>query len=153
MGSSYTVPAAQTRILLVDDYPDGLEVWSLYLRMCGYEVFTASDGVAALEEVRLRKPAIAILDLELPRMSGIDAARQLRTDPETAGMPLIAITGHSEARRLDEARQAGFDLILVKPCDPDRLREEIQRLLTSPDLGANGMAQVTLNRQIHPQSD
>lgn len=143
----------QAGILLVDDYPDGLEVWSLYLRMCGFEVFTAADGVSAIEQAQSRHPSIVILDLELPKMGGIEAARRLRADSATAGIPLIAVTGHSDAARLDEARLAGFDLILIKPCDPDRLVGEIQRLLAMPNTPSPGVPSVTLNRHDHSQPD
>ena len=118
-----------THILIVDDYPDALDIWELYLRSLGYEVSTASDGAAAVEQAQRLLPDLIVLDLELPRVSGIEAARQLRANPETRCIPLIAATGYSHPRQLDEARDAGFDRILVKPCEPDVLVEEIERLL------------------------
>jgi two-component system, cell cycle response regulator DivK len=118
-------------LLIVDDYPDALDIWTLYLRSLGYRVSTASDGPDALEQARRLLPDLIVLDLELPRMSGIDVARHLRADPETHDIPLIAATGYSHAQQLDRAREAGFDRIVVKPCDPDLLVEEIERLLQS----------------------
>jgi CheY-like chemotaxis protein len=118
------------RILLVDDYADALEVWSLYLKMAGFDVETAQDGLAALALARHTPPDIAILDLELPGISGCELARRLRADPPTRQLPLIAVTGHSQAERIDEARRAGFDSVLTKPCDPDLLCLEIARLLS-----------------------
>lgn len=133
MGSSYTMPVgAQATILLVDDYPDALDVWSLYLRMCGFDVFTAGDGLAALELAYNHRPSLVILDLDLPKLNGVEAAKCLRANADTSAIPLIAVTGHSDDRRVNEARHAGFDLILTKPCDPDHLRHEIQRLLSAP---------------------
>jgi CheY-like chemotaxis protein len=134
------------RILLVDDYPDALEVWSLYLKMCGFDVVTASDGAEALDAAVHHRPDIAILDLEMPGMSGYELARRLRADATTSAIPLIAVSGHSQPSRIEEARKAGCDLVLTKPCDPDRLCLEIQQLLTGAGQKP-GMPTVTGNRQ------
>jgi len=120
-------------ILIVDDYPDALDMWAIYLRAMGYEVSTAGDGQVALAEAERVHPDAIVLDLELPRISGFDVARRLRANPETAHIPLIAATGYSHVAQLDRARDAGFDQIVVKPCDPDLLVEEIERQLLSAD--------------------
>ena len=122
---------AGKHILIVDDYQDALDIWALYLRSLGYQVSTASDGAAALDQAQRLLPDLVVLDLELPRLSGMDVARQLRANPDTQCIPLIAATGYSHARQLEAARDAGFDHIVVKPCEPDALVEEIQRLLLS----------------------
>ena len=106
------------RILLVDDYPDALETWGLYLRTCGFEVITATNGHEAVDVAMTQKPDVIVMDLELPGISGFEAARRIRRTSETAAIPLIAATGYSHGHQLAEARQAGFDVILVKPCDP-----------------------------------
>lgn len=116
-------------ILIVDDYPDALDIWALYLRSTGYRVSTASDGAEALAQAEQLLPDLIVLDLELPRISGFDVARQLRANPDTRDIPLIAATGYSHSSQLDRAREAGFDQIVIKPCDPDALVEEIDRLL------------------------
>ena len=77
-------------------------------------------------------PDLIVLDLELPGISGFEAARALRGDPETADIPLIAATGYSHLRQLDLAREVGFDAVVVKPCDPDMLLAEIERLVPDP---------------------
>jgi two-component system cell cycle response regulator DivK len=134
------------RILLVDDYPDALEVWSLYLKMCGFDVVTASNGAAALTAAAEHRPDAAILDLEMPGMSGYDLARRFRADVATAAMPLIAVSGHSQPSRIEEARSAGFDRVLTKPCDPDRLCLEIRQLLAVQERGA-GVPPATVDWQ------
>ena len=120
-------------ILIVDDYPDALDMWAIYLRAMGYEVSTAGDGLAGLAEAERLHPDLIVLDLELPRISGFDVARRLRANPETEHIPLIAATGYSHVTQLDRARASGFDQIVVKPCDPDSLVEEIERQLHSAD--------------------
>ena len=116
------------RILLVDDYPDALETWSLFLQLKGYEVVTAQDGRTAVDLAISEHPHVVVMDLDLPVLSGCEAARLLRGRADTASIPLIAATGYSQGSQLDEARRAGFDSVLVKPCDPDELVAEIVRL-------------------------
>jgi CheY-like chemotaxis protein len=130
-------------VLLVDDYPDTLEMWALYLRACGYVVLTAADGNEAIRIATTELPSIVILDLDLPGISGYEAARRLRAGATTSQIPLIAATGYSHGRQLDEARSAGFDAVLIKPCDPTTLVHEIERVLEAahhdpPETGQTG---------------
>jgi CheY-like chemotaxis protein len=127
-----SAPISPTRrVLLVDDYLDALEIWSLYLRMAGFDVVTADSGLTALEVARRDRPDVIVMDLELPGMTGLEAARSLRASPRTATIPLIAATGYSHADQLAAAAEAGFEVVLVKPCDPAHLVKEIERLLDS----------------------
>jgi CheY-like chemotaxis protein len=116
-------------ILIVDDYPDAVDIWAIYLTSLGYRVSTAADGAGALQQAIRLRPDLIVLDLKLPGISGFEAARRLRGNPETRQIPLIAATGFSHPRQLTMARDAGFDLVVVKPLNPDALVEEIERLL------------------------
>jgi CheY-like chemotaxis protein len=128
------------RVLLVDDYPDALETWRLYLDLSGFEVVTAADGRTAVEVAHQAHPDIIVMDLELPVLSGFEAARELRAAEDTAGIPMIAATGYSHFNGLDRARLKSFDLVVVKPCDPAQLLLQIRRLLghANGSSGANG---------------
>ena len=117
------------RVLLVDDYPDVLEMWGLYLRLKGYEVDTAADGFEAVERAHEHVPDVVVLDLGLPGLSGCEVAERLREAADTAEVPLIAATGY--ANRIAEARHSGFDAIMLKPCAPADLEQEIKRQLNS----------------------
>ena len=121
--------AAASTILIVDDYPDALDVWEVYLRAAGFEVLTAADGRQALSCALESLPDLIVIDLEMPGVSGFEVARALRAGDHTRDIPLIASTGYSHAPQLEEARRCGFDAVLVKPCDPDALVAEIHRLL------------------------
>ncbi len=123
---------AGKHILIVDDYADALDIWAIYLTAAGYRVSTAIDGASAIAKAHQVLPDLIVLDLELPGISGFEAARALRGDPETADIPLIAATGYSHLRQLDLAREVGFDSVVVKPCDPDMLLAEIERLTADP---------------------
>ena len=118
-------------ILIVDDYPDALDVWDLYLRASGFEVLRAEDGTTALACACEQLPDLVVMDLELPGLTGVQVARALRERAETRHIPLIASTGHSLPAKLDEARRAGFDQILIKPCDPAELVDSIRRHLAA----------------------
>ena len=123
-------PDAPT-VLIVDDYPDALEVWEFYLRSEGFAVLTAADGHVALDQVTTGRPDLVVMDLGLPGLSGHDVARRLRADEGTRDIPLIAATGCSHDAQLAEARAIGFDAILIKPCDPAELVQEIRRLIAT----------------------
>jgi two-component system cell cycle response regulator DivK len=124
--------ANQPTVLVVDDYLDMLDVWEMYLCAEGFNCLTASDGHQALATAASELPDVIVMDLELPGLSGIEVARELRSRPSTHGIPLIAVTGHSHVTELDRARQAGFDLVIVKPCDPSVLLLEVRRLVAAP---------------------
>ena len=123
-----------TQILLVDDYPDALEIWGLYLRSLGYDVLTAANGLDAVDLAHREHPDVIVLDLELPGITGFEAAVRLRESADTESIPLIAATGYSHARQLDHARDCGFDAIIVKPCDPAKLAAEIERVIEAAEL-------------------
>ena len=122
-------PPVRKHILIVDDYADALDIWAIYLQSMGYRVSTAADGLSAVAKAEELLPDLIVLDLELPGLTGFEVARRLRATPGTSAIPLIAATGYSHARQLDMARQSGFDAVVVKPCDPDMLVQEIERLL------------------------
>lgn len=132
--------AAASTILIVDDYPDAVDVWEVYLRAAGFEVLTAADGRQALSCALEALPDLIVMDLEMPGFSGFEVARALRARDDTRGIPLIASTGYSHAPQLDEARRSGFDAVLVKPCDPDALVAEIHRLLAQRSSNGAGPA-------------
>jgi CheY-like chemotaxis protein len=76
-----------------------------------------------------------VLDLELPGITGFEAAVRLRNSAETRHIPLIAATGYSHAAQINQARASGFDAIVIKPCEPAMLVAEIERLLQNTRVG------------------
>ena len=82
-------------ILIVDDYPDALDVWDLYLRASGFEVLRAEDGTEALRCACEEKPDLVVMDLELPGLTGVQVARALRERLDTRHIPL-AVSQHPE---------------------------------------------------------
>jgi two-component system cell cycle response regulator DivK len=116
-------------ILLVDDFEDARDLYRDYLELHNYRVVTAGDGIEAIEQARRYRPAVVFLDIRMPRMSGIDAVRVIKSDPRYAGVPVVALTAHALGSERDAFVAAGFDDVLSKPCLPDTLRDTIETLL------------------------
>lgn len=114
-------PSNGRRVLLVDDSEDILEIVSALLRYEGYEVLAAPDGPTALQVAPEFHPDIAVLDIGLPAMDGYDLARHLREELGDRTPKLVAMTGYGQAADTERAREAGFDVHLVKPVDPEQL--------------------------------
>jgi CheY-like chemotaxis protein len=116
-------------VLLVEDYDDAREMYVEYLTLCGFEMTEAANGLEAIERARAQLPHIVVMDLSLPQMDGWETARRLREDERTAGIPILALTGHVLADFSRRAKASGFDGFLTKPCLPEDLVAEIRRIL------------------------
>jgi PAS domain S-box-containing protein len=115
------MPASKQRILVVDDNAEAVKALALYLRMLGNEVETAGDGRTALAVAEEFKPDVILMDLGMPTLDGLAAARELRRLPWGAGIRLIAVTGWGQEHDRNRTKEAGFDMHLVKPVDPQVL--------------------------------
>jgi CheY-like chemotaxis protein len=124
-----TSPQTKSRVLLVEDYDDAREMYVEYLTLCGFEMSEAANGLEAIERARAQLPHIVVMDLSLPQMDGWETARRLREDSRTAGIPILALTGHVLADFSRRAKESGFDGFLTKPCLPEDLVAEIRRVL------------------------
>lgn len=128
-GSSRGKGKRPALILVVDDYADNREMYSAYLRFQGLEVVEAANGTEALEHAFERPPDLVVMDLSLPGVDGWQATRMLKADARTKDIPVIAVTGHALAGAPERAAEAGCDGFLTKPCLPEDLLREIQRML------------------------
>ncbi len=116
-------------VLVVEDYQDAREMYAAYLQFSGYDVAEATDGAQAIEKTLELMPDIILMDLALPKMDGWEATRRLKSDERTKHIPIVALTGHALAGHAEGARQAGCDSFVTKPCLPDALVAEIERML------------------------
>jgi two-component system, cell cycle response regulator DivK len=124
---------ASALILIVEDNGDLLQLYSTYFTAQGFRVETASDGRMALVQAVELTPDLIVTDLALPHLGGLALMRQLKNDPRTAHIPIIACTGHVFGMTAELALVAGCDLYMIKPCFPeDLLREAILLLARSP---------------------
>jgi signal transduction histidine kinase len=111
------------RILVVDDNVDAAEALGELLRDYGHEVATAHDGPQALDNARLHRPEIVLLDIGMPEMDGYEVAKRIRGELGLGDALLIALTGYGEDRDRRLAREAGFDQHVTKPVDASKLEE------------------------------
>ena len=118
-------------VLVVDDYPDAREMYAEYLQYSGFDVVEAGNGIEALERAADSAPYIILMDLSLPVMDGWEATRRLKADKATADIPIVALTGHALAGILEGAKKAGCDAFVTKPCLPEDLVKEIQKVLSA----------------------
>jgi two-component system, cell cycle response regulator DivK len=128
----------QPLVLVVEDYDDAREMYAAYLQFSGFRVAEAIDGVEAIEKTLALMPDIILMDLALPKMDGWEATRRLKSDERTKHIPVVALTGHALAGHAEGARQAGCDSFVTKPCLPDALVAEIQRMLAVGGTHGNG---------------
>jgi two-component system CheB/CheR fusion protein len=116
------------RILIVEDSTDTAESLAMLLRLYGYDVVVARDGPIALEKARTYWPDVVLLDLGLPKMSGYEVARQMAGRRHEWKPILIAVTGYGRDEDRRRSLDAGIDLHLVKPVDPERLCSILERI-------------------------
>jgi two-component system phosphate regulon response regulator PhoB len=119
-----------TVVLVADDDADIRDLVAFKLEQVGLEVMAVGDGEAALEEARAMQPELAVLDISMPGLSGIDVCRMLRADPATAGMLIIMLTARVQEQDVEGGFSAGADDYVTKPFSPRELVSRIQALLS-----------------------
>jgi CheY-like chemotaxis protein len=117
------------RILIVEDNDMNLDMLTRRLERKGYEVISARDGQAGVEAARSHRPDIVLMDMSLPVLDGWSATRALKSDAETAAIPVIALTAHAMEADRKKAMEAGCDDFGTKPIDLPDLLAKIERLL------------------------
>jgi CheY-like chemotaxis protein len=119
-------------ILIVDDDPTIRRLIATTLEdISGYRLQEAGDGQEAIETAVRARPEIVFLDIDMPRLNGIEACRRLRSDPATAGATIVMLTADSDDRAQRSAHDAGADLFLTKPFSPLHLLRLVDRLGTT----------------------
>jgi CheY-like chemotaxis protein len=115
-------------ILLIEDDPTDLKLFSAILRTSGHQVQAKASAEKTLEEIKQRRPQVILLDLKLPGMDGLTLARQLKQDPETRQIPIVAVTAAPELFTREQALEAGCDAFIVKPVDTRKLSETMNEV-------------------------
>jgi two-component system phosphate regulon response regulator PhoB len=128
MGTSVSTPAK--KILVVEDERDVTDLLTLHLRKTGrFVILTATDGAEGLEIARKEKPAFIILDLMLPRMSGLEVCKILKSDPATRAMPIMMLTAKAEEIDRIVGLEFGADDYVTKPFSPREVILRIQAIM------------------------
>ncbi len=114
------------RILIVEDERDLQSLLRLFFERQGYTVYDARDGQEAVEVARRKLPDLILMDIQMPRKTGIEAVQELRADPRFANTPILAITAHARNYLPPDIIRAGFDHVILKPFD---FQEMIDRVV------------------------
>jgi CheY-like chemotaxis protein len=121
-------PQQRRSALVVDDVADVTEMLAVVLTHAGYSVVTAPSAPAALKAARERQFDIIISDIGMPEMNGYQLAREMRTMPGYATVPMVAVTGYSMFDDKERSTNAGFNAHMTKPIDPRALLDLIEQL-------------------------
>jgi DNA-binding response OmpR family regulator len=125
-----------TKILVVDDEPTVRALVRDVLEMDGYDIVEAADGEAAFAAVAEHDPALMVLDVMMPGVSGLDVLRQLRRERSGAELPIILLTAASDDDTTWAGWTAGASVFLPKPFDPSHLLDWVERLISGEGDGA-----------------
>jgi two-component system cell cycle response regulator DivK len=125
--------AAVKRILIVEDNELNMKLLNDVLEAHGYDVLSTAEGAVALEWARQYRPDIILMDLQLPDMSGLEAARQLKADPKTSAIPVVAVTAFAMAGDERKALDNGCDAYVAKPIVLRDLLDLIAGFIGAPE--------------------
>ena len=123
------------RVLVVEDNAVDLEFVTVLLEQAGCQVLTAKTGEGGFLLAIKERPDLILMDLRLPGMTGYEAIRQLKGNPATAGISIVAVTASVVGGDEDRAREAGADAFLIKPLAAQILRAAVRRLLLPSPTG------------------
>jgi two-component system, cell cycle response regulator DivK len=129
-GEGWAERVGVTCILIVEDHDLNRDVLSRRLKRRGFQVATAADGAAGVEAAVRERPDLVLMDMSLPVVDGWQATRMIKANPETSGIPVMALTAHALKEDRERAMEAGCDDFETKPVDLDRLLTKIDVLLS-----------------------
>jgi DNA-binding response OmpR family regulator len=121
------------RIVIADDDADIRELVVFKLRHSGHDVVSVGDGAAAIESCSQERPDLVILDVMMPGMSGLEAARAIRADTRLDGLPIIMLTARAQDSDIEQGFDAGAADYIVKPFSPRDLAARVDAVLARSD--------------------
>jgi len=123
-------PIPPSKVLIVDDNPQMVELLAAHVeQLPQVTILTASDGQEALQKVAAEPPDLVLLDIMMPRMSGFEVCRRMKTDPATKQIPIVMVTALDELADIERGVEVGANDFLVKPINPAELRSRVETLL------------------------
>ena len=122
--------AASKRVLICDDDPVILRLLEVNLELEGYQVLSAHNGQEALEIAQNELPDLIVMDIMMPRLNGYEAAEVLKSNTDTASIPVVFLSAKAQQSDIDRGKAYGVDEYLTKPFDPGDLLDVVERLTT-----------------------
>jgi DNA-binding response OmpR family regulator len=117
------------RILIAEDEPDIRDLVAFTLRFAGYEVVTANNGEEAVQTASREFPDLILLDVRMPRMTGYDACRAIKANPELKDIPVVFLSAKGQESEIQTGLDAGAEEYLLKPFAPDQLTDRVRAIL------------------------
>lgn len=119
----------QPLILLAEDFEDARELYRDYLEFSGFTVETAANGREAIDRALALMPDLILMDASMPILDGWQATKELKANPATKHIPVLALTAHAFDDARQEAKAVGCDGFVTKPCLPDHLVAKVRAML------------------------
>lgn len=117
------------KILIAEDEPDIRDLVAFTLRFAGYEVVAASNGEEAVELAPRENPDLILMDVRMPRMTGYDACRVMKADPDLKDIPIVFLSAKGQESEIQTGLEAGAEEYLLKPFAPDQLTDRVRAIL------------------------
>jgi two-component system cell cycle response regulator len=143
----------ESTVLLVDDNVQNLELLQAFLESLPVKLVTAIDGVDALEKVAEHKPDLILLDVMMPRMSGFQVCRRLKSDPKTRDIQILMVTALNELGDIEQANECGTDDFVSKPVNKLELLTRVKSLLRVRHLKSELERALTYLHEIEQEDD
>jgi DNA-binding response OmpR family regulator len=131
-------------VLVVDDDPMIRHLITVNLELEGFDVAHADDGESCLAAVELLRPDVVVLDVAMPLLDGLATAVRLRADPSTSGIKIVMVSARAQQADIRRGLEAGVDIYLTKPFDPDALIRAVRELSATSILDAEGPGRLEL---------
>ena len=117
------------KILIAEDERDIRDLVAFTLRFAGYEVFTATNGEEAIELAPQVKPDLVLMDVRMPRMTGYEACRALKANPDLKDIPVVFLSAKGQESEIQQGLESGAEDYLLKPFAPDQLTNRVKAIL------------------------
>ena len=117
------------KIVIAEDEPDIRELIAFTLRFAGHEVIAGANGEEGYNLTKKEHPDLSMFDVRMPKMTGYDACKKIKADPEIAHIPVIFLSAKGQENEIEQGMEAGADEYLLKPFAPDQLAERIKIIL------------------------
>ena len=117
------------KALIVEDDPEARKVLSLILKLDGYEISTASGGAEAVQAMMKMTPDLVLLDVMMPDMDGYQVCGWVRSNPATAAVPVVMLSGKADPESVARGLEVGADEYLSKPISPSKLTAQLRGVL------------------------
>lgn len=119
-----------TKILIAEDEPDIRELVAFTLRFAGYEVVAANNGEEAVQTASRELPDLILMDVRMPRMTGYDACRVMKGNPDLVDIPVVFLSAKGQEAEIQTGLDVGAEEYLLKPFAPDQLTERVRAILS-----------------------